>query len=430
MSGVWSVVVAIGAAAGHCRAVTSTADPSSPAAEVAAWAASGAMALTGRPGGPPVGPPAGLVEGIRELWGRFVAGVERLGGRPGDIDPLALLGERAAIAGLSPQGQISCGGATRLVPARDSWVAVTLARDDDWSLVPAWLERDAPDGWDGVARVVAGASAGALVERAALLGLPVACLPTGPTATPAVTRRAMLGEPTAIGSLPEAVVVDLSALWAGPLCGSLFRDAGATVIKVESTTRPDGARRGPAAFFDLLNAGKLSVALDLTTDVGVEALRGLVAHADVVIEASRPRALEQLGIEPERVLAGGRTRVWVSITGHGRSGPDRNRAAFGDDAAVAGGLVCWSEGQPCFCADAVADPLAGLAAAVATVESLGTGGRWLVDVSMAGVAAQQAGPTRPVDGTVTAAAPRARAATGRGPLLGEHTDQVLASPRP
>ena len=142
------------------------------------------------------------------------------------------------------------------------------------------------------------------------------------------------------------VVVDLSALWAGPLCGDLLARAGATVVKVESTQRPDGARRGPREFFDLLNGHKRSVALDLQSHDGVRVLHDLVRRADVVIEASRPRALAQLGVDgPDLVRAGG-PRVWVSITGYGRSGDAANRVAFGDDAAAAGGLVVWRDGRP------------------------------------------------------------------------------------
>lgn len=418
-------MVAASAAASHCRAVTSAADPSSLCGEVTAWAASGAMALTGRPDGPPVGPPAGLVASVGELWGRFLDGVTRLGGSPVVLDPLALLGERAAIAGLVRGGQVSCGGATRLLRATDGWLAVTLARDDDWALLPAWLGLDEAVGWDEIAHAVAAWSAAVTVERGALLGLAVALLPTTPSGVAAVSRTPAAGEAVEPRPLTDVVVVDLSSLWAGPLCGSLLADAGATVLKVESTSRPDGARLGPPAFFDLLNAGKRSVAVDLATSTGVTVLRQLIDQADVVIESSRPRALEQLGIDAPAFLTAGRTSAWVSITGHGRTGAGRNRVAFGDDAAVAGGLVCWSESQPCFCADAVADPLAGLTAATAVVEALAERGRWLLDVSMAGVAAEPAGPTLPVDAGVTVAPPRARPARGRGPRLGEHNGTVL-----
>lgn len=80
-------------------------------------------------------------------------------------------------------------------------------------------------------------------------------------------------------------VVDLSSLWAGPLCARLLGSAGARVIKVESIHRPDSARRGPRAFFDLLLTDHLSVAVELTTSVDPESLARLVRAADVVIEA-------------------------------------------------------------------------------------------------------------------------------------------------
>ena len=239
-------------------------------------------------------------------------------------------------------------------------------------------------------------------------------------------RRTAVEGPTAAPSpLRDVVVADLTSLWAGPLCGALLAEAGARVIKVESLARPDGARRGPAAFFDLLNAGKESVALDLRTTDGVRALRSILAGADVVLEASRPRALEQLGIDAAATVATGRTRVWASITGHGRTGASRDRVAFGDDAAVAGGLVCWDGEQPLFCADAIADPTSGLVAAAAVMEALGAGGRWLLDISMRDVAAYLAGPTLPA-GEHEAAAPRARSTPESAPRLGEHTSAVLA----
>ena len=84
----------------------------------------------------------------------------------------------------------------------------------------------------------------------------------------------------------------------------------------------------------------------------------------MVIEGSRPRALEQLGIDARSIVRHG-PQVWVSITGHGRDGANTMRVGFGDDAAAAGGLVDWVDGTPHFVGDAVADPLAGLTAAMA-----------------------------------------------------------------
>jgi crotonobetainyl-CoA:carnitine CoA-transferase CaiB-like acyl-CoA transferase len=270
-----------------------------------------------------------------------------------------------------------------------------------------------------------------LDERAALLGLPIAAL--GSVAPPAaglfdlpVGAVRLDGRGAAPLSIAGALVVDLSALWAGPLCGQLLAAAGARVIKVESTGRPDGARRGPAAFFDLLNGGKRSLALDLASVPGRRQLRAVVGAADVVIESARPRALQQMGIDAHELLRGHPgPRVWASITSHGR-GPGRcQRVGFGDVAAVAGGLVAGDEAAPCFLADAVADPLAGMVTAAAVLEALSAGGRWLLDAAMAPMAASVAGPPFVEVGGQRAGPPRARPVDRGAPALGSDTASVL-----
>jgi crotonobetainyl-CoA:carnitine CoA-transferase CaiB-like acyl-CoA transferase len=109
----------------------------------------------------------------------------------------------------------------------------------------------------------------------------------------------------------------------------------------------------------------------------------------VVIEGSRPAALARRGLGPDTAPARD-GRVWVRITGHGTAGQCADWVAFGDDAAVAGGLVGWSDGGPVFTGDAIADPLTGLDAARSVVESLRRGGGDLIEVSMAAVAAHYA----------------------------------------
>lgn len=379
------------------------------------WAASGAMALTGLPD-TPLGPPEGLVDGIEQLARPF-----------GGLDALALLGERAVHMGLWRRGATSCGGSCRLLAALDGYLAVSLARDEDFEAIPAWLELDhtpanAPAAWSAVTGAAAVRDPGELVARAALLGLPVARV--GEAASRPGVVRLPLGDAPG-RETAGLLVVDLSALWAGPLCGDLLAGSGATVIKVESRDRPDGARRGPAAFFDLLNGRKRCVALDFHETAGAAALRALVKRADVVIEASRPRALEQLGIHASDEVRDGGPQVWVSITGYGRADPGA-RVAFGDDAAAAGGLVVWQDGAPMFCADAVADPITGLAAANACLDALSSGGRWLLDVSMAGVCAGIAGPTLPASPDVEVAPPRSRPVTRTASELGADTAPVLA----
>jgi hypothetical protein len=396
-----------------------------PFAEVTSiWAASGAMALTGRPGGAVLDAPATLGEGLLDL--------QRAVGDVVDVDIPALLGERAALAGLVRQGATSCGGASRLLQCRDGWCAVTLARPDDVASIPAWLEldgrrrEDPDDVWPLVASELAKREGAAVAARAQLLGLPVARLGSGPRRLPVEANR--LGSRRGRRSIDGALVVDLSSLWAGPLCSHLLQLAGARVIKVESVGRPDGARLGPPAFFDLLHGGQECVALDLHAAEGRHALTRLLGAADVVVEASRPRALAQLGIDAAAVAACGRLSCWLSITGYGRADPWGHHVGFGDDTAVAGGLVAWDGAGPVFCADAVSDPLTGVRSAAAVLAALCRGDQWLLDIGLQAVAAAL-GPSRSgvawQPSELHAAVPRARLVTERAASLGAHTDAVL-----
>jgi len=172
----------------------------------------------------------------------------------------------------------------------------------------------------------------------------------------------------------------------GPLVGAVLARAGARVVKVESTTRPDGAREGSPRHFAALDRGKEQATVDLSTPAGRSRLHRLVDRADVVITSARPRALEQLGLDPAASVQAGRPRVWVMVTGYGADPGAADRVAFGDDAAAAGGLVVRDGRGPCFCADAVADPLTGLAASAAVLRALAGGGDHLLVASMADVA--------------------------------------------
>ena len=204
------------------------------------------------------------------------------------VDAEEILAGRAGLLGLSPQGRISVGGATRLMPSRDGWCALTLSRPDDVDTVPALLQSDTvgDDPWPAVERWIAASDVADVTERARLLGLPVAALGETPAEPPRVQP---LGVDTTARDPSGLLVADLSAMWAGPLCGQLLARAGATVVKVESDARPDGARAGSAAFFDWMNSGKLSYVADFDEPSGLQAL---LAAADVVIESSRPAALD------------------------------------------------------------------------------------------------------------------------------------------
>ncbi|GFG63743.1 CoA transferase [Mycobacterium kubicae] len=345
-----------------------------------AWGSSGLAYLTGRADGPPDFSRAPVL-------GRAEQIAADIAGRTGiTLEASALLTGRAGLLGLTRAGRTSAGGATRLMSARDGWCAITLSRPDDIAAVPALLHADEvpEDPWPAVQRWAGARSVSEISERAALLDLPAAVLGEA-TAAPPQTRR--LWPPAARRELAGLVVADLSSMWAGPLCGQVLAMAGATVIKVESPTRPDGTRAGDPAFFDWINGHKLSYCVDFDRDA--EQVRALLTIADIVIEGSRPDALARRRLGPDQV-APRPGRIWLRLNGYGAN---CRRPAFGDDAAVAGGLVGVG---PVFCADAVADPLAGLEAAAAVLGSLHRGGGELINVSMAAVAASYAAlPTDP-----------------------------------
>jgi crotonobetainyl-CoA:carnitine CoA-transferase CaiB-like acyl-CoA transferase len=379
------------------------------------WAQSGVVALTGHPDGPPLVPPGRAASFAREVSSRLAAATTIA------VDGAKLLSERAAFTGHHRHGTTSAGGACRLLPTADGWAAISCARPDDPLLLGALVgETLLQDPWPAVAAWLGEHTGDELVERAGPLGLAA-----GPVRLPQVARKPA---PQPNRPAEGLLVVDFSALWAGPLCAHLLGLAGADVVKVETPQRPDGARRGNADFYRLLHAGHRAVALDPETLAGRAALAGLVEAADIVIEASRPRALARFGLDAEAAVDAGTT--WVSITAYGR---EVDRIGFGDDVAAASGLVAYDQdGTPLFCGDALADPLTGL---VAAELALSAPAGALVEVTMSEVVASTLSGNTPtaarreqgrwVVDTVPVAVPERRAVEGDAPAHGENTAEVL-----
>ena len=395
----------------------------------ARWARSGLALLTGGAAPAPPGRDyAGRLEGL--------LAAARRAGAP-DLD-MRLFTERAAELGLTRQGGVSANGTARLLHTADGWVAVNLARSDDLDAVPAWIGCDiGDDPWTALTRAALLWTSSDLAQAGQELGIPVASVGVrgdeqqraGGHVEGARIVRLGRGRP---GPIRRPLVIDLSALWAGPLCAHILGLAGARVVKVESLRRPDAARQGPPAFFDRLHAGHESVALDFTLPQGRAQLARLIGRADVIIEASRPRALEQLGIDLEAAFEANPALVWISITAFGRTGPWRNRVGFGDDTAAAGGLLVWDAGQPMFVGDALADPIAGVTAATAALDALATSGGILADVALREAAAfvADADPISQNEQHALAGespAPAAmRPVAGHAAPMGAHTAAVLA----
>jgi hypothetical protein len=285
---------------------------------------------------------------------------------------------------------------------------LNLPRNEDWQLIPAWLESDRMDlassrDWKLLSHLLADRDPAELIERGRIMGLAIAELarPSKILSKPGVNLRRddhplrRLRQATEIEiSKKERTqkrrLLDLSNLWAGPLATSLLSRAGIEVLKIESPTRPDGARHGSRRFFDLMNGNKRGCALDLRRAADRPIFERLLESADIVVESARPRALAQLGFDASSWVADRPGRIWASITGYGRA---REWIAFGDDAAIAAGLA-WapdaSSSQPRFCGDAIADPLGGLHAAVAILALLEKGRGGLLDLSLVDIAAYAA----------------------------------------
>jgi crotonobetainyl-CoA:carnitine CoA-transferase CaiB-like acyl-CoA transferase len=316
-----------------------------------------------------------------------IAQLSALLGRRVAFDPNTVLDRRGMLP-LKPPGRWSANRSCRLMPTSDGWIAVNLARDTDRDMVPAWIGCGLnADPWRAIVRSVRKRSQRALLNDAHLLGLAV-------SGVGEERARSMDAPLLRFGAVCSAAtqtglhVIDLSSMWAGPLCGMILAETGAEVVKIESTSRPDAARIATPALFKRLNSRKRDVRFDFANADGRARLRDYIAGANILITSARPRAFEQFDLCPEAVFATNPLLVWVAVTGYGWTSAGAGRVAFGDDAAAAGGLVRWrGDGTPTFIGDALADPLTGLAAAVGAMHALLKGGGVLVDASMARCAA-------------------------------------------
>jgi len=181
------------------------------------------------------------------------------------------------------------------------------------------------------------------------------------------------------GPLAGVRVVDLTAMVMGPYCTQIMADMGADVIKVEP---PDGDNTryisvGPApgmsGVFVNVNRGKRSVVLDLRSDAGKAALRGLIAHADVFIHSMRSKAIAKLGFSYEDVAAVHPAIIYTNCYGYGRRGPDRDLTAYDDTIQAECGLPVVQQmltGEANFVGTIMADKVAGMTALYATVMAL------------------------------------------------------------
>lgn len=317
-----------------------------------------------------------LLDAIAETTGHLADAARSIGGALA-IDPRQIL-ERDSATPLQMPSTISANRYCRLIEAQDGWLAVNLARRDDALTVPAWIGCDLnADPWEALVTAARHRTGCDLAQQGIDLHLPVAIV--GETM---LRQRAPLRRASQARSGP-LTAIDLSALWAGPLCGGLLADSGIQVTRIESPSRPDPMPRNSPRLDDRINGKKRRMPMALDDPV----LFAMIARSDVLITNARPHALERKGLSPALLFAANPDLIWVAITAHGWSGREALRTGFGDDCAAAGGLVAMQSRGPSFIGDALADPLTGLLAALTALRALADGNAGLIDISLAQSAA-------------------------------------------
>ncbi|MCH2519002.1 MAG: CoA transferase [Dehalococcoidia bacterium] len=211
----------------------------------------------------------------------------------------------------------------------------------------------------------------------------------------------MVGNPNPL-PLSGMVVLDLSQILAGPVCGMMLADMGADVIKVEKPDGGDDNRRagppfigGQGAGFMAANRNKRSLALNLRDESGRQVFERLLERADVLVENFRPGVMERLGIGYERLSKLKPSLIYCSISGHGGTGPYKDRGGFDLIAQGMSGLMSITgvpDGPPVKVGVPITDISAGILAAngvlCAYIHAQRTGQGQLVDTSLleAGIA--------------------------------------------
>jgi len=199
------------------------------------------------------------------------------------------------------------------------------------------------------------------------------------------------------GSFAGLRVLDFSTTIAGPQCTRMLADMGAEVIKIETEggetmrTRPP-VRDNCSTVFGQLNVGKNSLVLDLKSPKGLEAVRRLVAAADVLVENFRPGVMRRLKLDYASLHEVNPKLIYCSISGYGQTGPSAELPAYAPVIHAASGYemahLAYQPGRtrPDYCGIYHADVLTGVyafgAISAALYQRHATGQGQHIDVSM------------------------------------------------
>ncbi len=182
------------------------------------------------------------------------------------------------------------------------------------------------------------------------------------------------------GPLSGYRVVDFTNVIAGPFATMMLADQGADVIKVEAPQRPDYTRQaghgqqGLHTSFLNNNRNKRSVSIDVKSEAGREALKRLVATADVFIQNFRPGVVERLRISEPELRAVRPDLIYVSMSGWGESGPLAHKPVYDPIIQALSGLASVQGGsdqeRPRLIRTILPDKLTGVTAAQAVAAAL------------------------------------------------------------
>lgn len=175
-------------------------------------------------------------------------------------------------------------------------------------------------------------------------------------------------------------VIDLSRVLAGPYIGMLLGDYGADVIKIEQPVTGDGTRQwGPpwvgkeSAYFFAANRNKRSLTLNLKSDEGLTVLHQLLESADILIENFKVGGLAKFGLDYSTLSEKYPQLIYVSVTGYGQTGPEKNKPGYDAMIQAQGGLMSITgpaDGMPHKVGVAVVDVTTGLYATTAVLAAL------------------------------------------------------------
>lgn len=139
-------------------------------------------------------------------------------------------------------------------------------------------------------------------------------------------------------------VLEVAEGVAGPMCGKVLADLGATVTRIEPPRgdwlcqlAPEG--QGGDAIYRQLNADKTILSLDLATAAGQAKLRALAMVADAIVVGQRLAKLPKLGLDHASLQQAAPRLVYCHVSGWGSSGPMADRAASELTVQVVAGLT-------------------------------------------------------------------------------------------